>query len=262
MKVITDIVAAVRRSGQTYYEQVAERTTISCGYAYTNPAYPHLADCNFVGEVMLDEDTPDPVATVNEYFQKQLTECRRWIPAQHQDPAPVRALVEPLGFQRRELIVHGCLDGTTGASAERFRFIGARAMRRAYTSVIEQRSAEHPDIAAGLTAIQLERLDDPRYDGFVALLDDEPVGIIAVYQVGEIARLCDLFVPENHRRNGVATALVEFGVQTARRWALNPICMQIAAHNAAGRALAAKTGFAEDGTIVAFVKPDDAEVGQ
>ena len=262
MNVITDITAAVRRSNQTYFEQTAERVTISCGYAYTRPEYRLLPDCNFVGEILLDDDTPDPVAYVNDYFLKRMTECRRWFPSQQQDPEPVAALVEPLGFERREYIAYGCRDEETGDVDERFRFIGARAMRRAYTSVIEQRSAEFPELADALTTVQLERLDDPRYDGFVALKDDEPVGMIAVYQVGEIGRLCDLFVPGPHRRNGVATALVNYGVQTARRWALRPLCMQIAAHNTAGRALAAKTGFGEDGIIVGFVRPDDAEVGQ
>ncbi len=270
------ITAAIRRSSQQYFEQVSERTTLSCGYAYTNPAYPHVPGCNFVGEVILDEDAPDPVAAVDGFFQSRGVRCSQWIPAAIQQVEPVARLVEPLGFRRRQRRAFVMPDvPLAGAdSAGELRIVGGRAMRRAYTTVIARRSNELPQrgpqalaaepdlLAAELTQVQLERLDDPQYDAFVALRGDEPVGVISVYQVGPIGRLCDLYVVPEARRQRVATALLRFAIGTARRWSLRPICMQVAGHNQAALALVARAGFDEAGTITTFTRPEVVEVGE
>lgn len=270
------ITAAVRRTSQQYFEQVSERTTLSCGYAYTNPAYPHVPGCNFIGEVMLDEDTPDPVATVGAFFHSRGVECYQWVPAAIQDDDEVARLVEPLGFRRRLRRVFVMPDVPLGEEAAKgtLRIVGGRAMRRAYTAVIHARSEELPqrtreiqpavraELAAELARVQLERLDDPQYDAFVALRGDEPVGVISVYQVGSIGRLCDLYVVPHHRRQRVATALLRFAIGTARRWSLRPICMQAAADNRPALALLERAGFDEASAITTFTRPEVVEVGE
>ena len=74
--------------------------------------------------------------------------------------------------------------------------------------------------------------------------------------MGLIRRTCDLYVIPPQRHRGVASALLSYAVVTARRWAFQPICAQVEAENAAGRALLTKLGFRESGTIVSFCRPD------
>lgn len=253
--------AAVRRSNQTYLEQVSRSVPLSCGVAYFNPDHPQVPGCNLLGEVQLDDRTPDPFAAVQSFYNDRQLTCFGWVPASGQDPGPVGRLLEPHGYRRCESFSYSLAQASPVPGTGRLRILGARAMRRAYTRMIALRSAAHADLADELTAIQLERLNDPQYDGFVALLDDEPVGVVSVYQVGEIGRLCDLYVAPGRRRRGVATALLGHAIQTARRWGLHPICMQVAAPNAAARSLVQQTGFEPGDTIVAYMDSRAIEVG-
>lgn len=252
--------SAVRRSNQVYYEQVAGRETIACGYAYYSSDYPRVAACNFLGEVLLDDDTPNPSALVDEFYADRGLECHRWAPAAGQSPEQVERLLAPDVFERRESIALLFPPNADYRLDARVRVLGARAMRRAYTAIVGQRSAAQPDLADDLTAVQLERLNDPQYDGFVALLDDEPVGICSVFQVGEIGRICDVFVVEKLRRRGVGAAMVSYAVMTARRWSLRPICAEVPADDEPARALFRKLGFEEGGVIVSFRRRTASEV--
>jgi GNAT superfamily N-acetyltransferase len=246
--------ASVRRSNQVYSEQVGRRRLLDCGCAYYNRDYPRVPLCNFVGEVVLDVAGGDPWRQVEDFYGEQNLTCFCWVPALDQPPEPLGALLAPHGFERREKIALILRPDVAGAYDERFRILSARAMRRAYTAVLEERSREVAGLADDLAAVHLERLNDPQYDGFVALLDDEPVGIVSVFQVGEIGRICDLYAAPARRQQGVGTALFNHAVLTARRWALRPICAQVAAENVIGRALLAKAGFEEGGTIVSFCR--------
>jgi GNAT superfamily N-acetyltransferase len=261
MSRVSTATAAVRRSNQTYLEQVSQSVSLSCGVAYFNPAHPRVPGCNLLGEVLLDDGTPDPVALVQSFYDERHLTCFGWIPAADQDPEAVGRLLEPRGYQRCEKLTYLFPPGGTVSGEEGVRILGARAMRRAYTRMIAERSAEHDDLSDDLTAVQLERLNDPQYDGFVALFEDEPVGIVSVYQVGEIGRVCDLYVARGRRGRGVATALLGQAIQTARRWGLRPICMEVAAQNVPARSLVEKTGFEPGDTIVAYMDPRVIEVG-
>jgi GNAT superfamily N-acetyltransferase len=249
-------IAAVRRTNQVYLEQVCRCQRLDCGCAYFNPESPRLPSCNVVGEVLLTSAERDPWEQVEGFYRDKNLTCFRWVPALDQPPDAVEELLAPHGFQRSETIALVLPPEVDCRLDERFRILGARAMRRAYTRVVGERSREVPQLADDLAAVQLERLNDPQYDGFVALLDDEPVGIAAVFQVGEIGRICDLYVAPSQRQRGAARALLSYAVVTARRWGLQPICAQVDAENDGGRALLAKLGFQESGAVVSFWRPD------
>lgn len=265
-------IAAVRRSNQQYFEQVSRRETIGCGYAYVNVEHPRVPACNFLGEFLLDAADPDLLGTVAGFFSNQGATCFGYVPAAQQDVAPVEQLLSPRGFQRRDIIASilpATADpgapATNAASPGHPHFVGARAMRRAYLRLIAERSAtgDEPDETA-LTQIHGERLNDPQYDAFVAFDPggDEPIGTVTVYQVGEIGRICDLYVARGRRRQNVGRALLAHAAQTARRWALRPICAAVSAKNTAGRALLGAAGFEEGGVIAEFWRSDvrDPEV--
>lgn len=252
--------AAVRRSDQVYFEQTARRETIGCGYAYTQPAFPRLASCNFVGELVLESSAEEACVEVDSYFAAAGLTCLRWIPAAGQPVEPLAAELERRGCQRRETWACLLAEETGAGLDERVRVLGARAMRRAYTHVVTARAAVHPEMREELIAVQLERLNDPQYDAFVGLAGEQPVGMITVFQVGQIGRLCDLYVLPQARRCGYGLALLRYAIATARRWSLRPICAQVEATNMAGRSLLRRAGFQEGGTLVSYCHPQAVEV--
>jgi len=241
---------AVRRSGQVYYELASRRETIGCGYAYVNPGLPDMPDCNFVGEVVLEADA-DPVREVQEYYASREVRCWGWAPAATQNPDALGALLAPLGLVRHEAAVLEHDGGVARASGEGpVRVLGARAMRRAYTRVLE--AVARPGLAGQFRDQHLERLNEPQYDGFVALVDDEAVGAVSLLQVGEIGRICDLMVSPAWRGRGVGGELLSHAVRTAQRWLLRPVCAAVWVGKAAALDEFTKAGFARVDTLVSY----------
>lgn len=255
------IVTAVRRCDQVYFEQVSQRQTLACGYAYTNGRHPSLPECNFIGEVLLDADTPDPLSVVEEHFGACGSVCDKWAPAAVQPAEPVARLLAPLGFERRECVVYGYEPQRPPSPEGRLRILSARAMRRAYTAMVHARAAPHAAHAEALAEIQLERLNDPQYDAFVGLDGDAPVAMGALMQVGAIGRVCDLYVAPEARGRGFGREMLASLLQTALRWALHPVCARAAAQDAAAAALLESAELRACGRIATFVRPGFFEVG-
>ncbi|MFO0840117.1 MAG: GNAT family N-acetyltransferase [Phycisphaerae bacterium] len=259
MNGLTHATLAIRRANQVYFEQVGARTTLNCCYAYVNETHPNLPTCNFVGEVALRGDGAACWDEVQRFFAERQATCSRWIPSAEQLPEELDALLAPHGFVRRESVAN-ILHREAAPPDPRIRVLAARAMRRAYTQIASRRALEHPRWSDALTSVQLERLNDAQYDAFVALRGDEPLAMAALLQVGEIGRLCDMYVIPEARRQGIGAAMVSYLIATAKRWRLRPIVVDADATNTAGRRLLAQRGFTEDGTIVSLCRADVAEV--
>lgn len=247
---------AIRRANQRYFEQTSSRETIPHGYAYYVPEHPRLAAFNFLGEATLDSAAA--LCAARDFFDRRGAVFAACVPAADHPTEPTAVLLEALGFQRREWL---CLGRPPSAPLPEpatldARILPARAMRRAYTAVVAARSnAIDPHVADALTALQLQRLDDAAYDAFIAFLDDLPAGIASLLQVGQIGRICDVFVLPSVRRRGVARLLVRHALLAARRWALHPVCASVRADDAPARALLEQAGFIPDGTIRWFALP-------
>ncbi|TWT41812.1 Acetyltransferase (GNAT) family protein [Phycisphaerae bacterium RAS1] len=273
MRAMADTIttAAIRRSNQRYFEQVCTRETIPQGYAYFQPAHPLVSALSFLGEAVIEtgdsrEAVPaargaDAAAAVNAFFARRGAACSAWIPAAQQPVDAFSSFLPMLGYERREWT---CLGRPPTAAIEDVpaapyvRVLPARAMRRAYTAAIAARfgdSSRDAETASAMTALHLDRLNDAGYDAFVALADDQPAGTAALFQVGEIGRVCDVFVMPALRRRGVGRELLRHALAAARRWLLHPTCAAVDARNATGRALLEQAGFVADGTIPWFALP-------
>ncbi|MEP0848474.1 MAG: GNAT family N-acetyltransferase [Phycisphaerae bacterium] len=255
------ITTAVRRSDQVLVEQIAVREALACGYAYANADFPSVPQCHVLTEVMLEGDCSAVVETVDGYYRGRGARCGRWAPARGQPVEPLEALLRPAGFVRVESVALGYAPRVAPQPSGRFRILSGRAMSRAYASMVRERSAPHGGLAAALAAVQLERLDDAQYEPFVALDGDQPVGMAALLHVGEIGRVCDVFVSPRARQRGVASDLVACALRTALRWSIPMICAKAARDDAAGAALLRRAEFEECGTIAALVRPEFFEVG-
>ena len=259
MGVAEAAVRAVRWTSRVYDELVSAREAIDCGYAYTCEEFPDLSRCNFVGEVWLDDLERPAAESVAEHFAARRVPCHGWVPAEGQEAEEVGRIALPLGFERYETRAF-VLARAASPAAPRLRVIGARAMRRAYTRVAAHRARLVGAAREQALACQLRRLEEPQYDAFVALEGDEPVGMVSVLQVGPQARLCDLYVLPERRRQGVGTGLLLYAIATARRWSLSPICAAAPADSAEAAGVLERAGFAPGGMIVGFRRPGVVEV--
>ncbi len=256
------VLAAVSRSNQRYAELTADCTTLACGCAYTNRALPNLPECNFIGDVLLSDEVDDPLALVGEFFTARGLNCHQWRPATIQPVEPLARLIEPHGYRRREHLVLAFPPVALRPLElpDDLRVIAARAMRRAHAALIRAWASERGAAPDELLGRYARLLDEPQYDAFVALRRGEPAGTAAVFQVGPIGRICDLYVPPAWRRTGTGRLLVHYLLQTARRWSLDPVCVELTADNLPARGLLEQAGFEVAGTISTFVHEDVAEV--
>jgi N-acetylglutamate synthase-like GNAT family acetyltransferase len=140
-------------------------------------------------------------------------------------------------------------------AAHDVRVLPARAMRAALRKTFLEADLPCPNEIRRLRADACEeRLDDPQFDMFVAVVNGQPAGRCALYQVGDIARLTDLAVPAPFARRGVAAALAASVLTLARRLAVPNVCLQVDSSDAARRAWFESVGFAADGSFVEFTR--------
>src|SRR5215470_1072859 len=109
------IVSAVRRADQAFYEQIAQTESLDFGVAFTSGAFPNSADANQLREIQLGP-TPDslPIADAFEfverfYSQRNLT-CLRWVPAMNEPLEAYDAFLPLRGFTRCDRLALAMTD--------------------------------------------------------------------------------------------------------------------------------------------------------
>ena len=103
--------------------------------------------------------------------------------------------------------------------------------------------------------LPFHRLDQPGAEYLVAWEDGEPVGHACIDSREPPPIVQDVYVPEEHRRRGIATTLSEAAEELARSRGHLVICLDVDVENEAARALYTKLGYEETG------QPPRHEVG-
>jgi GNAT superfamily N-acetyltransferase len=256
-------IGSILRSNQAYYSQISATETLECGIAYWSAAYPSVPEANQFREVMLPDagSMPRAFAEAEQYFAARGLRCQRWAPAAEQSVEVLQPFLESRGYRRRELRAMRLGEWPHIPPNPAVRILPARAMRAAhrqtYSQDIEGRSHDEPS-AETRADLANERLDDPQLDMFVALVGGQPAGRCALFQVGDIGRIIDFYVPPALRRQGIATALLAHVIALAQRVASRVICLEVDATNVPAHALLAKLGFHDDGMMVEFDAPPTA----
>lgn len=259
MPTTEELLSAARRSETALCEEVSQWEPQPFGVVHWSGAFPDAPGANQLRDAWLgDDDGPDVFARVEAHFAEKGRLCRRWTPALNQDLAPVADLLRGHGWNMVAQPFWGLQrwDGLSTTAATGIRVLPARAMPNAYhqTYVPVAAAGAVPD--ADTVEMAAERLNDSRLDVFVAMREGRPAGRIGYLQVGDIARVYDLYVIPDQRGHGAARALVSFVLGLARR--LLPRCIVAAGlpGNAAVNAFLSKCGFAEIGVIHHFDRPD------
>lgn len=255
----TSTVSAILRSNQAYYAQLSDTMTLQWGIAFTSTRYPAVPSANQFREVVVEraEDFEVAFDAVQDYFSEVGVKCFAWAPAADQPVEPLEAMLPGRGFRRHDLRAMVLRDVKELSVPQGIRVLPARAMRKAlHTINVEEfhsSDAAEQELHAAAAA---DRLNEAQMDVFVAMLDGMPAGRCALYQVGDIARIVDLFVVESCRHKGVALALMNHVIKMARRLTMRITCAEVAHDNSSALALCERCGMVADGATVEFVSSD------
>lgn len=262
---VSDVIAAARRSDRAWCEQVCVSESLDFGVAYMTPRFPNFSEGNQLRDAWIADASPDEVYDRCEaFFGGRGLTCGVWTPASGQDIGPVSDLLTSRGWQRRDVLAMGLVgrDAIFAAASiadATIRVLPARAMRRAYRSLLEASASERggtdgSDAASAVVETGLERLDDSNYDATIAQVDGMAAGRIAYLEVGDIARLVDLHVMPTFRGSAVGDVLIAHFLQTARR--LSPRCIVacVESDDSAGRERLMRHGFVAAGELPRFVR--------
>lgn len=250
------VISAVRRADQAYYEQIAQIESLDFGVAFTSGTFPNSPDANQFREVQLGST---PIAEVFEsaerfYAQRNLT-CFRWTPALNEPLDAYDAFLPTQGFTRRDRLALAMTDWpATTPPDPAIRIIPARAMRKSYRATFldpgdTRWSAESKALMADEAE---ERLNDANYDCFVAMYNDRPAGRIAYHEVGDIAALRDLYVVTAHRRQSVGRALLSHVVALAKRLAPRVFVASISSDDEPASRYLQRSGFKPAGSMAEY----------
>ena len=254
---------SVFRSNQAYALQISQAESLEWGIAYTSPAFPALPDANQVREVTVADERklPDAYAEVEAYFASRGLQCHRWVPAADQPYETLGQFLWERGYRRRDLAACVLAHWPQLAVPAGLRILPGRPMRAPLRSTfVDPDSGLPADYQQQWADCGLERLDEASYEAYVAIRGEEAVGRCALFQVGDIGRVIDLYVPVRYRRQGVATALVGHVLAVAKRLLMRTICSEVYADHEGAVRCVEKAGFVRDGKMVEFLHPDAPRV--
>jgi hypothetical protein len=255
-----DLVRLLHRTSATWVTHLAEAESLDVGTAYANRELAALPDANHVRDAALHPglSPADAVAQVQAHFSRHGTRCTYWVMNPSAPPEQTQPLADSLlaGGHRRQgddiLYLRKAAPHDTPVPGG-LKVIPARASYRHVEQLFREAHAG-PNVEAHLQAA-LSHLDDPHYDALLALAGDRAVSSLGVHLVGELAQLQQLYVAPAHRRQRVATLMVNRGLEICARSLSKHIFALIDPADEAARALAASFGFDRIGVFERFVAP-------
>lgn len=251
-------VGSLLRASQAFCLQLCEKETLDYGIAYYSMRFAGLPDANQYREVIASDRASAASAfdEAQRWFESRGLTWYRWAPADGAAPDELIDFLSDRGFKLRRyaaMVIRTWAEFETPGDV---RVLPARAMRGALRETLGEASRRPRGRAAtALADAYEERMDDPPFDVFVAMIGKEPAGRCALYQVGDIARIMDLNVLPAFADRGVDAALTAHVLALAKRLAMRNICLQVEADDSARREWFAKAGFVEDGDLVEFERP-------
>jgi len=255
-------VNSLLRCAQAYCNQLCDKHTLDYGIVYYCERFPEVPELNQFREVVIerDADIEAAFAQASQWFAKSGLACYRWAPAQGAGPAALSDLLTARGYTSWTGRAFRLTRWVELEPAQNVRVLPARAMRRAYRETLDAAPPKTGSIWSPRVAEACEeRLDDPSFDMFVALVDKQPAGRCALYQVGDLAQVRDVSVTPEFADRGVERALLSHVLALAKRLTMRNVLATVATDDERRSAWFADAGFVEDGAIEEFRRdPIDA----
>lgn len=133
-------------------------------------------------------------------------------------------------------------------------------MALVYAAVAEERTGIGAEPPVNVE-VRAQRFESGLEGSFVAIGDDEIVGMINVLTTGHGYAEIGMLVAREWRGRGVGSALMQAAIDWAReRGDIHKLSLGVFAHNAAGIALYRKFGFVEEGRRVKHYRRQSGEL--
>lgn len=248
-------VGSLLRSTQASCLQLCEKETFDCGIAYYGEAFPTVADVNQFREVVTSDPSriPEAFEQAERWYRERNLVCHRWAPADGQPTDELAAFLAEQGFTQQTYVVMKLAQWLEPNNVEGIRVLPARAMRAAcHASLVAPDVTDERCMSSMEAESIAERLNDPPFDLFVALVHKQPAGHAALYQVGDIGRVMHLGVGRDFADAGVERALLAHVLTLAKRLVLRVVCAQVHSADTVREAWFHAAGFERDGSIVEF----------
>ncbi len=245
------------RCQQALCGQICDKQTLDFGIAFTNPRYAQLPEANQFREVLV-EDTErfsEAFEQEEQWFHDQGLFCHRWVPSFGQSVTALEAFLAPHGFRGRRVSAWVLTKWVALQTRRAVRIVHARALRDVFRSTfLDVDAPDTPGLRQSRADVGAERLDDPNYDSFVALMDGKPVGRGTLFQVGDIALITDLAVVGRHSGHHVEQVLLAHLLALAKRLAVPHICAMLKSDERTWSTMFESAGLVRDGEFVEFVR--------
>ncbi len=249
-----EVISAARRSERARSELLAEFEKCEFGDAFHNAEFPGIHEANMLQDVWLDQLDADTVFDATErLYDTRNTTCCVWMPATIQPLEAIESALLPRGWKRRDLAAAYLSNAWLfdESPPDELRLLPARAMRRAYRATF----ADDGPAAEPLAEAAFARLDDASYNAFIAMRGDQPVGRAAYLETGDIARLMDVHVMADVRRQGIGRAMIAHMLQLARRLLPRIVVACPPNDDKTATVFLEHCGFVISGTIPQFIRP-------
>ena len=242
-----EVVSAIRRADQVFYEQVGEKITLEYGIAFFVTECPHAQQDNAFREVWVADlgAMPAAWAEVEAFYARRDLTCYRWVPALGQAAETIERFLLEKGLRKEPQAAMHLREWLDFTVEPNVRVLPARAMRQAFRALHED--PQH-------VAIEERRLDSPQFDVFVATVDNRPAGRCGLLQVGEIANVRDLYVTPEFRQGNVEEALLAHMLEMARRLMMRIVCAKVDVRDAETIAFLEHHGFRQEGEMVEYAR--------
>ena len=250
---------SILRSTQAFCSQLCEKKTLEYGIAYYCERFAALPEANQFREVIAEdpEKLADAFAEAQAWFRGQGLACLRWAPADGHATPQVSAFLERRKFRARTFTAMRLARWPEIEEVTAVRILHARAARKALRQTFMQAaSPASPTMREVLADAYEERLDDPQFDLFVALVDGQAVGRCALFQVGDIARVMEHEMLPGFDESGADRALLNHVLGLAKRLGMHNIVAQADNADTAKLTKFEQAGFVVDGTIIEFELED------
>lgn len=253
----TPTIESILRATQAFCSQLCEKETLTHGICYHCERYPNLNEANQFREVIVED--PAIFATTfsqaEEWFTSRGLTCLRWAPAAHTDTTELAGHLTSRGFIERKYHAMHLGEWPEFETPAGVRVLPARAMRAAYRQTFMMDAADGDrERSEQLADSYGERLDDPQFDMFVALVQGEPAGRCALHQVGDIGCVTGLHVGDRNGHPDTSDALLGHVLSLAKRVGMRKLCVQAALDDAPQTTWLEQRGFIRDGIIVEYDK--------
>jgi len=245
---IEAIVRALKKANADVCGQSAERCELSCATAYHALEFPDIWDVNISFDIHLPTGMTacQVVDEIADHFRDHDATCYTWVPNDI-DCAP--ALVDYFNSEGFECERSLCMLLTNAKLPEKLRddvqIIPARAMRKPYGE-LHHRAHVHQwgeGAADQMEAVQMNGLDNPQLDAFVARVDKEVVASAGIYSLGEIGVVYEVVTHPEFRRQGIMKALLDHLLRHAARCQFKTMALETSPDNDGAIGLYESFGF-------------------